>query len=65
MAARVPLEHFIAIVRKTHPPDRPELPEAEVTALAEDLRRMAESFPPFTPEQRDRLAILLRPARAN
>lgn len=47
---------------------RPEDPQAQRTltevrteALAEHIRKVIESAPPLTPEQRDRLAVLLRP----
>jgi phage terminase Nu1 subunit (DNA packaging protein) len=33
-------------------------------ALAEHIRNVVDSAPPLTPEQRDRLAVLLRPGAA-
>ncbi len=36
--------------------------DAAVLALADHVREVIDGFPPLTPEQRDRLAALLRPA---
>jgi hypothetical protein len=35
--------------------------ENDIADVAADMQRAANDFPPFTPEQRDRLTVLLRP----
>jgi hypothetical protein len=55
--------------RKTRPVhDDPEGLEADAEALAasrldEHIRRVVKTWPPFTPEQRAKLAVLLAPSR--
>lgn len=48
-------------------PDDPRLPELRrdlrAAELEEHVRRIVDQAPPLTPEQRDRIAVLLRPAR--
>ncbi|MGH3685349.1 MAG: hypothetical protein ACRDRU_06270 [Pseudonocardiaceae bacterium] len=39
----------------------PATPERAAAALAEHVRAVVDSFPPLTPDQRDRIATLLRP----
>ena len=49
---------------RRHGPDRPEAlaAKAELAAygLAEHIQRIVATAPPFTPEQREKLAALLR-----
>ncbi|MGH3869091.1 MAG: hypothetical protein ACRDQ4_23855 [Pseudonocardiaceae bacterium] len=39
----------------------PATPERPATVLPEYVRAVVDSFPPLTPEQRDRIAALLHP----
>jgi len=38
----------------------PGIPKRAATVLAEHIRAVVDEFPPLTPEQRDRIATLLR-----
>jgi hypothetical protein len=38
----------------------PATPQRAATVLADHIRTIVDSFPPLTPEQRDRIATLLR-----
>ncbi|CAM3294843.1 hypothetical protein PSET11_02223 [Arthrobacter ulcerisalmonis] len=42
-------------------------PETETTPvpMAEHVRRLVETWPPLTPEQSERIAVLLRPGGAS
>lgn len=54
----------VASLTRSRNPDDPELVDARrnlrAERLAEHIRRTVEVAPPLTPEQRDRLALLLR-----
>lgn len=58
----------VAAAKRHHPNDQKT---AELTAqfkadrLARHIRRIVDSAPPLSPEQRDRLALLLRAAGAS
>jgi hypothetical protein len=53
-----------AALKRHHPElDTADLDrEIRIDSLAEHIRRVVDAAPPLTPEQRDRLAVLLRPA---
>jgi hypothetical protein len=36
-------------------------PETQPVPMAEYVRRLVETWPPLTPEQSERIAVLLRP----
>jgi len=60
--ARVRRARLAALQR--HHPDKPELTEAErrrfkVASAEKYVRQLVDDFPPLTPEQRARLAVLL------
>lgn len=42
------------------PSPRPEI-ESRPVPMAEHVRRLVETWPPLTPEQSERIAVLLRP----
>lgn len=43
--------------------DRPENVDLRVDALARHIARVVDTLPPLSPEQREKLAALLRPER--
>jgi len=56
-----------AAAMKRHAPDSPDSPvtarlqtEFRAQRLAEHIKKIVDAAPPLTPEQRDRLALLLR-----
>lgn len=55
---------LVASLSRSRQSDDPELAAAKSTlkaeVLAEHIRRTVDNWPPLTPEQTDRLAILLR-----
>lgn len=59
----------IAAVERHHGPGDPRLPDLRrdlhAAELAEHVARVVATFPPLTPEQRDRIAELLRPVPAD
>jgi len=63
-------KHRAQVARRTQtcPPDHPSLVEArqnlKAARLEEHIRKLVDSAPPLTAEQRDRLAVLLRPSAA-
>lgn len=63
-------KHRAQVARRSqsYPPDHPHLVEARrdlAAARAEDyIRKLVDTFPPLSDEQRDRLALLLRGAAA-
>jgi hypothetical protein len=59
-ARTLPRERGIAIARMILGDDAPE---ADVAELAEWARTTAATLPPLTAEQRDVIAVLLRPER--
>jgi len=56
-------------LKRHRSPDDPAIADATrdlaAERLAEHVRRVVDAFPPLTPEQRDRIAALLRDAPAN
>lgn len=54
----------VASLSRSRPADDPELLDARrtlrTTRLAEHIARVVDEAPPLTPEQRDRLAVILR-----
>jgi hypothetical protein len=69
MAPSAAIAHYrgkTAGLTRSRTSDDPELVEARrdlaAERLAEYIARTLETAPPLTPEQRDRLALLLRPA---
>ena len=56
----------IAALSRSRPADDPDLVEARrdlhAARLAEHITRVVDAAPPLTDEQRDRLAVLLRPS---
>ena len=56
----------LARLSQTHAPDSPEILAARrdlrVARLADHITKVVDQAPPLTPEQRDRLALLLRSA---
>ncbi len=58
----------VASLSRSRDPDDPDLTAARqnlrVERLADVIRRTVEAAPPLTPEQRDRLALLLRGSAA-
>jgi hypothetical protein len=62
----------LAATEKHHGPDDPrvadarrDLKAAEAYEHAEHVRRIVDTFPPLTAEQRSKIAALLRPAVAS
>jgi hypothetical protein len=57
----------IAAKTRHRGPEHPETAEAHreyrAEGLAEHVRRVVDTFPPLTAEQRDKIAALLRPGR--
>jgi hypothetical protein len=55
----------LAALKRHRPSDDPEITEAkrdlDVAVLEEHVRRVVDGAPPLSAEQRDRLAVLLRP----
>lgn len=55
----------VAALERHNGPDDPRLPslraELATEGLAEHIRKVVDSWPPLTPAQRDRLALLLNP----
>lgn len=58
----------VASLSRSRTPDDPDLTEARqnlrVERLADAIRKAVDAAPPLTPEQRDRLAHLLRGSAA-
>lgn len=69
MAAKSPTRRraaaVVGAVQRHHGPDDPRLPDLRrdlrAAELAEHVARVVACFPPLTPEQRSRIAELLRP----
>lgn len=59
----------VAGLSRSRPADDPDLLDARrdlrATRLAEHIARVVDEAPPLTPEQRDRLAVILRGGGAN
>ena len=57
----------VASLSRTRTPDDPELLDARrnlrAERLAEHIARVVDEAPPLTPEQRDKLAVILRGGR--
>lgn len=55
----------LAALKRHRPSDDPEITSAQrdmdVALLEDHVRRVVDAAPPLSPEQRDRLAALLRP----
>ncbi len=53
-------------LKRYRSPDDPAIADATrdlaAERLAEHVRRVVDAFPPLTPEQRDRIVVLLRPS---
>ncbi|MGH3319486.1 MAG: hypothetical protein ACRDN9_04785 [Streptosporangiaceae bacterium] len=61
-----PYSGRVNALKRYRPPDDPAIADAErdlaAASLEEHVRKVVDLFPPLTQAQRDRLAVLLRPA---
>lgn len=67
-SSRLSAHARLAAVKRWRPDDEPALEVAErelrEATLADHIRRVVETAPPLTAEQRARLAVLLMPSQA-